>query len=86
MGGAARGGPYNGANSAMDAERWRRVEELYHAARSLAGDARTQFLLQQCARDESLRSEVESLLAQSDQTWTPSHPGRARALTRPRRR
>jgi eukaryotic-like serine/threonine-protein kinase len=64
----------------MDAERWRRVEELYHAARSLAGDARTRFLLQQCARDESLRSEVESLLAQSDQTWTPPHPGTAKSV------
>ena len=64
----------------MDAERWRRVEELYHAARSLAGDARTQFLVQQCGRDESLRSEVESLLAQPDQTWTPSHPGSATSV------
>ena len=80
IGGALRAGLYNGAYSAMDADRWRRVEELYHAARSLAGDARTRFLSQQCARDESLRSEVESLLAQSDQTWTPPYPGAANGV------
>ena len=56
----------------MEPERWRLVEELYHAARSLSGDARTRFLVQQCGHDESLRSEVESLLAQPDQTWAPA--------------
>jgi len=56
----------------MDPERWRRIEELYHAAQSLSGEARTRFLVQQCAQDQALRSEVESLLTQTDQTWAPA--------------
>jgi TolB-like protein len=56
----------------MDRERWRRIEDLYHAARSLPGDQRGPFLAQQCAGDASVRSEVESLLAQPDQTWGPA--------------
>jgi serine/threonine protein kinase/tetratricopeptide (TPR) repeat protein len=48
----------------MRSERWRRVEELYHAA--LARDERdcATFLADACAGDSELRSEVESLLAQ----------------------
>ncbi|MGH9470579.1 MAG: protein kinase domain-containing protein [Terriglobia bacterium] len=50
----------------MDTERWRKIEQLYHAAlESSAGD-RTQFLQQACAGDETLRGEVESLLAHED--------------------
>jgi hypothetical protein len=57
----------------MDRERWRRIEDLYHAARSLPAGARAQFLASECREDESLRSEVESLIAQPDRTW--SWPG-----------
>jgi hypothetical protein len=48
----------------MTPERWRRIEELYHAA--LARDERdcATFLADACAGDEALRLEVESLLAQ----------------------
>ena len=48
----------------MTPERWRRVEELYHAA--LARDARdrARFLGDACAGDDALRRDVESLLAQ----------------------
>ena len=48
----------------MTPERWRRVEELYHAA--LARDARDRalFLGDACAGDDALRHDVESLLAQ----------------------
>ena len=52
----------------MDHDRRRRLEELYHAARPLPVDARARFLATQCGGDESLRSEVESLLAQPDHT------------------
>src|SRR5690242_9195570 len=47
----------------MTPERWRRVEELYHAA--LARDARDRalFLGDACAGDDALRRDVESLLA-----------------------
>src|ERR1700730_17210941 len=48
----------------MTPERWRRVEELYHA--TLACDARDRalFLGDACAGDDALRRDVESLLAQ----------------------
>jgi TolB-like protein len=63
----------------MDPRRWQRIEELYQAAQSLSGDERARFLSQQCVGDASLRSEVESLLAQPDQTWAPA----AGALAQP---
>ena len=47
----------------MTPERWRRIEELYHAAAALAPAARAGFLAENCA-DEDLRREVESLLQQ----------------------
>ena len=54
----------------MDHERWRQIEDLYHAAQSLPAGARAQFLASECRGDESLRSEVESLIAQPDPSWT----------------
>ncbi len=56
----------------MDSDRWRRLEDLYHAARPLPVDARARFLDSQCGGDESLRSEVEALLAQPDHTMVVS--------------
>jgi len=50
----------------MRSERWRRVESLYHAALAQPADSRTAFLARECAGDEPLQREVESLLAQSD--------------------
>lgn len=47
----------------MDAEAWRRVEDLYHAAARLTGDERARFLDASCGGDDPLRAEVESLLA-----------------------
>jgi serine/threonine-protein kinase len=49
----------------MTPERWRRVDELYHAALAKAVEGRATFLADACAGDEGLRREVESLLAQS---------------------
>ena len=47
----------------MTAERWRRIEEVYHAA--LAHDEPSRaFLAEISAGDVSLRQEVESLLKQ----------------------
>ena len=46
----------------MESERWRRVEQLYHAALDLDSEARSDFLAQQCTGDPDLRREVESLL------------------------
>jgi Tol biopolymer transport system component len=46
----------------MDAERWRRVEELFDAASRLTPAERVPFLDQSCGGDRALRAEVESLL------------------------
>ena len=48
----------------MTPERWRRVEELYHAALTRGKGERMAFLANECVGDEGLRLEVESLLAQ----------------------
>jgi serine/threonine protein kinase/Tol biopolymer transport system component len=47
----------------MDPERWKDVEDLYHAALDREGSRRAAFLVEACAEDESLRRRVESLLA-----------------------
>ena len=48
----------------MTSERWQRVEQLYHAALDRDASQRAAFLDGACAGDESIRQEVESLLAQ----------------------
>ncbi len=52
----------------IDRGRWLRIEQVYHEARERQGGERAQFIAQACAGDESLRRDVESLLAQSDST------------------
>ena len=47
----------------MEPERWRQIERLYHAALKQEKGQRPRYLEQCCAGDESLRQEVESLLA-----------------------
>src|SRR5262245_30373853 len=47
----------------MSDKRWERVEEIFHRAVELALEARSAFLDEACAADQSLRREVESLLA-----------------------
>jgi serine/threonine protein kinase len=46
----------------MTPERWKRVEELYHAARAWPSGERAAFLADRCGGDDSLRRDVESLL------------------------
>ena len=46
----------------MDAERWRRVNELFHAALERGPGDREAFIAEACAGDEALRTEVLSLL------------------------
>jgi serine/threonine protein kinase len=46
----------------MDAERWSRLEQLYHEARARAGIERTAFLARACADDPPLLAELQSLL------------------------
>jgi hypothetical protein len=44
----------------MDPERWRRVEDLYHAALEQPAETRSLFLNPVCASDSELLREVES--------------------------
>jgi eukaryotic-like serine/threonine-protein kinase len=46
----------------MEADRWRRVEQLYHSAIKLSEGERAKYLESSCSGDESLLREVESLL------------------------
>ena len=49
----------------MTSERWRQIEDLYHAALAREPEARPAFLGNACLNDEELRREVESLLVQN---------------------
>src|ERR1700674_1750973 len=51
-----------GQGMEMDPERWRRIEELYHAALEREERERDGFLSDVCRGDEELRLEVETLL------------------------
>ncbi len=46
----------------MTPERWKQVENIYHAARERDQSARARFLDDTCEGDDNLRREVESLL------------------------
>ena len=46
----------------MDADRWRRIERLYHAALDRPAGERAPCLAEACAGDETLRREIEALL------------------------
>lgn len=50
----------------MDPERWSKIERIYHAALERDKAERVAFLVDSCEGDESLRREVESLLAHEE--------------------
>jgi eukaryotic-like serine/threonine-protein kinase len=54
----------------MDAERWEKIERLFHAALQAEPSRRATILEDSCAGDESLRREVESLLAHHENADT----------------
>src|SRR5512138_1223127 len=47
----------------MKPEHWRQIDALFHAALEHASEERAAFLDDACAGDESLRKQVEALLA-----------------------
>ena len=51
----------------MKPEQWHKIEKLYHSALEREADQRTAFLAEACAGNDSLRREVESLLAHQPQ-------------------
>ena len=64
----------------MTPERWRRVEELFHAARERDATDWEMFLTRECADDVALLDEVRSLLEQADRDDAlVTEPGPARA-------
>ena len=46
----------------MTPERWKQIEEVYHAASALPSSERLPFLASACGKDAALRLEVETLL------------------------
>jgi hypothetical protein len=50
----------------MTPERWRQIEEVYHAALEREPEGRPAYLSQACGGDETLQEEVESLLERDD--------------------
>ena len=51
----------------MDPLRWRRISELFAAARQLDGERRIAFLQENCGQDEDLFQQVKSLCDIEDQ-------------------
>ena len=54
----------------MNPEFYHRVREIYHAACELSGTARYELLERECAGDQELLAEVESLLSHDDDDRT----------------
>ncbi|MGH9847256.1 MAG: hypothetical protein ACREEM_51830 [Blastocatellia bacterium] len=50
----------------MKPDRWRQIEQLYHAALERAPDERAALLDEACDGDQDLRQEVKSLLADDE--------------------
>jgi len=51
----------------MGPERWKRIEDIYHAASQLPQHKRSSFVVQACDGDDSLSSEVQALLSQDEE-------------------
>ena len=51
----------------MTPERWKQIDQLFHAALACGADQREQFLTTHCRGDESLQREVESLLSSHEE-------------------
>ena len=71
----------------MTGDRWRQIEDLCHAALAQPAEARSAFLTKACTDDETLKREVESLLAQERDTdgFLSASPvaGAASAMVKP---
>ncbi len=76
-------------NAAVNPECWQRIKQLYNSALELEPDARQAFLREVCAGDDSLRKEIERLLAQHSEAeellGTPAFEVAARALAQDRK-
>jgi tetratricopeptide (TPR) repeat protein/tRNA A-37 threonylcarbamoyl transferase component Bud32 len=61
----------------IPAERWERAKELFDEALRVPTDRRATFLAEACRGDETLRQEVESLVASDEEagSFLGAHPG-----------
>ena len=73
----------------MNPERWQQIKRLYNSALELEPARREAFLQEACAGDDSLRKEIERLLAQKteaeDLLGKPALEVAARALAQDRK-
>src|ERR1017187_4611571 len=58
----------------MQAELWKKVDELFQAVLAEAPEKRVEFLNRVCPDDALVRSEVESLLKQADGSFLEGSP------------
>jgi len=47
----------------LDPERWKQIDEIFHAALDREPSSRTAFLADACKDDETLRAEIEALIS-----------------------
>jgi serine/threonine-protein kinase len=52
----------------MTPERWRHIDRLFHSALERVPEERASFLTQPCGDDDSVRGEIEALIAAHEQT------------------
>jgi len=64
----------------MTPERWRRITEIFHAARERGATAEALLLDEACAGDRTLRSEVEALLGADREAAASGEPSLAGML------
>jgi Tol biopolymer transport system component len=71
----------------MNAERWQRIEALYHGAFAQPPDRRQAYLAEACGPDDRLKAEVQTLLDQSglDTGWLARRTGELSPLEAPLR-
>ena len=62
------------AGGPVNAERWRIATGIFHAALERPPDRRPSFLAEACREDQSLRAEVEALLAGDERADVAGDP------------
>ena len=58
----------------MTPDRWKRLDEIYHAARTRDSAKRAAYVAEACGDDEDLRLQIESLLIHGEARRS-SNPG-----------
>lgn len=61
----------------MNPDRWRKIQDLFHAAEEVEPQRRAGFLEEACGGDLSLKAQVETLLVANEEEWLQSAVGKA---------